>query len=443
MIKKYLVSPIWFWLFLGGLTVAIICVSFLLQQPSIQKVLKHYYMQEKKELTQNSDQKPTEVTAQAEPETSTSKDLPREKTQDQVATQSEALVKQNIWDIKPFKSIQGELKRLNNGVTWDSKLEPQVSTKYAGELVVYPQSFHAQYNLKLLTPKPHAHAERLEQLNPYLSSLLVDWNLLLSQAEPSPLYRKLYAEKILRVRKEAESLNEIMHQRNFYDCETALKIKHPTTGRSMLWVQSDMDVVSDGSDGDRMPVMSSQIMNSDNYQPFTSYGWKKTGSKPNPLLKVWEARLRKEKQENGASTSKAKYLSRAVKDLKSRSFLIAEIDPFIVLPTNWLNDKSGQAPRVGDYAIVIYKNQLYPAIVGDAGPYHKIGEASLKLATTIDPNSNPYRRACEGLEVSYLVFPGTAESPKKAPNYEHWKQRCFELLQEMGGLHEGVELHTW
>ena len=56
-------------------------------------------MQEKKELTQNSDQKPTEVTAQAEPETSTSKDLPREKTQDQVATQSEALVKQNIWDI--------------------------------------------------------------------------------------------------------------------------------------------------------------------------------------------------------------------------------------------------------------------------------------------------------------------------------------------------------
>jgi len=434
VIKKYLISPIWFWMFLGWLILTTIGLSLLLKEPSIQKVLKNR-LQEPSMSKQGIESVPAKKLS----------DLPVSLPKSEVKHKphKEPTVTQNVWDTEPFKSVQGELKRLTNGVNWDSKIVPKVATQYAGQLVSYPKSFHSQYQLNILTPQPHANAERFDKLNPYLSLLFKDWDEWLEVAKPSSLYRKLYAQKILRVRKQAESLSEIMHQRNFYDCETALKIQHPQTGRHMLWVQSDMDVVSDGSDGDRMPVMPSAIMNSDNYQPFTSYGWKKKGKTRNPLLSKWESKLRQEKQKNGSNTSRAKYLEAAVKDLKNRSFLIAEIDPFVVLPTNWLNDSSEHAPRVGDYAVVIYKEKLYPAIVGDAGPYHKIGEASLKLATTINPNANPYRRACEGLEVSYLIFPGTAESPKRAPNYKYWRDRCLELLQEMGGLNEDVELHTW
>jgi hypothetical protein len=45
--------------------------------------------------------------------------------------------------------------------------------------------------------------------------------------------------------------------------------------------------------------------------------------------------------------------------------------------------------------------------------------------------------------VTYLVFPGTAESPKCAPDYAAWRSKCEGLLQEIGGLGEGAELHEW
>ena len=50
------------------------------------------------------------------------------------------------------------------------------------------------------------------------------------------------------------------------------------SGRGVFLLQAEMDVVSDGSDGDRLPVMPEEIVTSTNYQPFTSYGWRKTGS---------------------------------------------------------------------------------------------------------------------------------------------------------------------
>lgn len=52
-----------------------------------------------------------------------------------------------------------------------------------------------------------------------------------------------------------------------------------------------MDVVSDGSDGDRLAAMPDKILKSSFYQPSTSYRWKKRTDKPNPLLKPWQQRL--------------------------------------------------------------------------------------------------------------------------------------------------------
>ena len=138
------------------------------------------------------------------------------------------------------------------------------------------------------------------------------------------------------------------------------------------------------------------------------------------------------------------YLKRGIDDMKARSFLIAEYDPFIVIPVNILGAMNDlYAPRVGDYVVVIYEKKLYPAIVGDGGPTFKTGEASLRLAKEINSQANPYSRPVSDLKVTYLVFPNSRDEVRSAPDYEKWKTRCQELLDEIGGIGEGYELHAW
>ena len=120
---------------------------------------------------------------------------------------------------------------------------------------------------------------------------------------------------------------------------------YPSSGRKILFIQSEMDVVSDGSDGDRMPEYDKYIAESTNYQPFTSYGWKKKTDRPNPLLKRWSKKLTESEKKliNGGLRSAQKTaleqtiskLKREIADMKARSFLIARADPFIVIPS-WM-----------------------------------------------------------------------------------------------------------
>ena len=104
-----------------------------------------------------------------------------------------------------------------------------------------------------------------------------------------------------------------------------------------------MDVVSDGSDGDRMPEYDKYIAESTNYQPFTtSYGWRKKPIGPTPYWqdgikltddqkKLADKGLRSsQKPQSNKNISK---LKREIKDMKARSFLIARADPFIVIPS--------------------------------------------------------------------------------------------------------------
>jgi hypothetical protein len=137
------------------------------------------------------------------------------------------------------------------------------------------------------------------------------------------------------------------------------------------------------------------------------------------------------------------YLKRGITDLKSRSFLIAEYDPFIVIPVNLLGSGDPFAPKVGDYAVVAHGGKLYPSIVGDGGPTFKVGEASLRMARELNPKASPYSRPVSDLKVSYLVFPGSRDPEKGPPDYEKWRQACHTLLQEIGGVGEGVQLHLW
>jgi len=131
--------------------------------------------------------------------------------------------------------------------------------------------------------------------------------------------------------------------------------------------------------------------------------------------------------------------------LKARSFLIAEADPFIVIPLSMLGrrDETPFGPAIGDYAAVIHKGKIYPAMAGDAGPSFKVGEASLRMAKALNENAGVYNRPVSDLEVTYLVFPGSADEKRDAPDLEKWHARCEELLQQIGGIGRGYELHEW
>ena len=138
-------------------------------------------------------------------------------------------------------------------------------------------------------------------------------------------------------------------------------------------------------------------------------------------------------------------LKREVADLKARSFLIAEADPFIVVPLFMLRYRGidAYAPTIGDYAVVLHGDRVFPAIVGDAGPTFQAGEASLRMAKEINEKAGVYSRPVSDLSVSYLVFPGSAESTKGPPDLEQWHERCQALLDGLGGLGPGVSLHHW
>ncbi len=314
-------------------------------------------------------------------------------------------------------------------------------------------SYVAFYQLSLRLPAPAKTLAELETSNDHLSKLLPGLPGLLAKAEVSAWYGKLYDNKMARVRKDATLLSELISKHNFFDCETMLNLR-AENGRRVFYLQADMDVVSDGSDGDRLPTMPEAIVNSTYYQPFTSYAWSKKGTVPNPIIAGWERRIKdaeKELAERGTPAERKKwlrerlaYLKRGVADLKCRSFLIAEHDPFIVLPVALLaahNDPF--APKAGDFAVVVYGDKLYPSIVGDGGPSYKVGEASLRIAQQINPRALSNNRPVSDLKVGYVIFPGSRDSERGPPDYAKWHQRCNELLNEIGGIGDGYALFEW
>jgi hypothetical protein len=125
--------------------------------------------------------------------------------------------------------------------------------------------------------------------------------------------------------------------------------------------------------------------------------------------------------------------------LKKFSFLIGATDPFIVVPGAFTH---GSDPvKLGDYALVIFGNSIYPALVGDVGPNDKAGEASLRIAKEINTLSTPYNRPVSDLKVTYLIFPDTADKPIGPPDLEKLQTRCEALVKEIGGA--SVPLHHW
>ena len=85
---------------------------------------------------------------------------------------------------------------------------------------------------------------------------------------------------------------------------------------------------------------------------------------------------------------------------------------------------------------------MYPAILGDAGPSYKVGEASLRLCNQIKDTGTPLARPVSDLAVTYLIFPGSADKERSAPDLDRWHARCTELLAEIG-VTNNAALHRW
>jgi hypothetical protein len=248
------------------------------------------------------------------------------------------------------------------------------------------------------------------------------------------------------LRENLSRLDVILSRHNFFDCQTVLQLQHPQTHRKALLLQAEMDVDADGSDADRMPISTGTPAN---FKPSTSYRWPKKTPEPNPYLAGTEDALKRAEAEFALSTTSPArkrdlrnlitQLRAEIGTLKKYSFLIGATDPFIVVPGAFMHGNDPVKP--GDYALVIFGNSIYPALVGDVGPNDKVGEASLRIAKEINALSTPYNRPVSDLKVTYLIFPETADKPFGPPDLEKLQARCETLVKEIGGA--SVPLHHW
>ncbi len=337
-----------------------------------------------------------------------------------------------------------EVPRLFNGITIHSDVET-ASGAAASDERIDPQSYVIDLTLKARVPTPNKTIDDLAKVNPDLPRLLPGLTAMISPDSVSPFFAKLYEAKVKTLRANLGRLDLLLSRHNFYDCQTVLQLQHPQTHRKAVLLQAEMDVDADGSDSDRLPIGMGAPSN---FKATTSFHWPKKTKAPNPYLAATQAhldRVEEELAQKSTTPDRKRELRDArtqlrleVDTLKRFSFLIGTTDPYIVIPTGFAPATGG---KIGDYAVVITGTEIYPAIVGDAGPPDKVGEASLRIAKEINPLSTAYNRPVSDLKVTYLIFPGTAEKQWGPPDLEKLQKRCEELVNDIGGA--TTPLHHW
>jgi Fungal chitosanase of glycosyl hydrolase group 75 len=341
-----------------------------------------------------------------------------------------------------------DISKLFSGVTLKSSVECSSSDETALAAIANSNSYGLDIILHVQWPKAATNLSELQAATPDILGLLPTLDSMLSNAIPSPDFAKLLENKEKSLRNNLGQLQHLPYRDSLFDCQTILDLNHPVTSRRALLIQAIMNVNTDGSDGDRnLPIDRL----SSTFQPQTNYRWAKKSDHPNPCLRESLSQLALTEAELGSGTmsageksslqSRSSVAKATVAELKRWSFLSGTADPFIVLPSFMVGKSPGQ-PNIGDYAIVIAKGTLYPAILGDLGPNSKIGEASLRICREILQDSGADKRPVNRPEVVYLVFPGTAEKPFDAPNYSHWSERCHALWKEFGGS-DNAAWHEW
>ncbi|MFN2475242.1 MAG: glycoside hydrolase family 75 protein [Chthoniobacterales bacterium] len=337
-----------------------------------------------------------------------------------------------------------ETARLFSGINLRSAVEAPPG-RAASEERVDPDSYVLDLKLQVRMPAPNKTIEELASVNPELPRILPGLAAMLGPNSVSPFFAQIYDTKLKGLRANLGRLDQLLSRHNFYDTQTVLQLRDPKTQRKAVLLQSDMDVDSDGSDSDRLPAGSGT---SPNFQSSTSYRWDKKSQIPNPYIAGFEAKVKASEAEAAlpsTSAERKRELKSAaaqarseIETLKRFSFLIGTTDPFIVIPGGFTKTDGA---KVGDYAVVVYGDAIYPAIVGDVGPPDKAGEASLRIAKEIGANASPTNRTVNDLKATYLIFPGTAETQFGPPDLDKIHDRCEALVNETGGA--GVPLHRW
>src|SRR6476469_951693 len=342
--------------------------------------------------------------------------------------------------------ITGKLDtaRLFSGITVHAAVELTPGGAASDERMD-PQSYLLELKMHVRMPAPNATIEDLAKVSPDLPRLLPGLAAMIAPDSVSPFFKELYDTKLRNLKENLVHLDQLLSRHNFYDCQTVLQLRHPETKRRAVLLQADMDVDADGSDSDRLPAGSGQ---SAHFKPVTSFRWAKNSQIPNPYIVPAEERLKRYEGELAAKTTtpeRKKELKAGIasvrdeiETLKKFSFLIGATDPYIVLPMGLGKADGG---KVGDYALVIFGERIFPAIVGDIGPSDKAGEASLRIAKEINTTATAYNRPVSDLKVTYLVFPDSGEKPWGPPDLEKLQAKCDELVKEIGGA--GVPLHKW
>jgi hypothetical protein len=341
-----------------------------------------------------------------------------------------------------------DVAKLFNGFEIHSKVDTEAGSPAWLERKA-PESYLLDLDVRVRVPQAAQTIEQIAQPDAQLPTLLPGLASLLGASKVSNFYHGLYQLKVDSLSRTLNRLDQLLSRHNFFDCNTILELTDPKTSRKALLIQSDMDVNADGSDADRSNDVDGS---STNFQPYTSYRWPKRSDKPSQFITEREQKLKQAQAEfdqkntpperKKALKEQIEQLTREISDLKRYSFLISKADPFVVLPGFMLRQPNHPfLPKFGDYVVVVYGGKLYPAIVGDAGPSYKVGEASLRLASQIDAKANAYNRPSSDLNITYLVFPGSAESQPGPPDLPKMRDRCAELLNEIGGY--TGELWQW
>jgi len=181
-------------------------------------------------------------------------------------------------------SSQAQLKNIP---TWTPLATDSTATTLRANGASYIRS------LQYAPPKPATTAAELTAINSHLPKILPDFKLLLDTAQLSSRYQQLYDTKHKSLRK-----GNLLTPHNYFDCETTLLLTHPTTQQKVFLLQSDMDVVTDGSDPGRSPNISNYDLarTSDWFLPETAYSWVNKSATPNPFLNYYPETLTKLKK---------------------------------------------------------------------------------------------------------------------------------------------------
>ncbi len=318
--------------------------------------------------------------------------------------------------------------------------------------------------ISIKRPEAVSDFKGLRELNPKLPVALAEIESLVEKGTVSKRFDLLFDEKAKYIQRQ-KTLTALSNY-NYYDCATIMDLVHPETGRRALLIQAGMDVVTDGSDPDRVGELEDYhtALTSDWFQPYTGYVWGRA-TKENPFASYYDKRIgelvelkaevekrneelpiRAWRKVSEVCQEEIDYLNRVKRNNQwglsnNPRSVVAALDPIIVLPRNWFGKNS--AINHGDYALVVYGDRVIPTMVAEAGPTYKIGEASLRLAWKINKEASGKQRAADAFSVSYVVFPGTRKATRSEPDLAEINQKVRSLAKEIGGLGKGAKYEAW